>query len=160
MLKVGEKAPLDIELLGSDGQQHSLSDFQNSKLVLFFYPKDNTPGCTAECINISAVYGEFEELGYRVIGVSPDSVERHQKFIEKHSLKPLLLADTEHKLAEAFGAWALKKTFGKEYMGLIRSTFVLDEAGTVVKVFDKVKTKSHGEDLVAVLKELAGMEEA
>jgi len=155
MLQVGQKAPGHIELLGSDGETHSLSNFEGSKVVVFFYPKDNTPGCTAECINISAVYQEFEKLGYAVIGVSPDSVEKHLKFIEKHSLKPLLLADTEHKLAEAFGAWGLKKTFGKEYMGLIRSTFVLDEAGIVVNVFDKVKTKSHGEDLLAVLREIA-----
>lgn len=155
MLKIGEQAPLDIELLGSDNQQHTLRSFKDKRVVVFFYPKDNTPGCTAECINISAVYEKFGELGYQVIGVSPDSVEKHLKFIEKHQLKPLLLADTEHKLAEAFGAWGLKKTFGKEYMGLIRSTFVLDETGTVVKVFDKVKTKSHGEDLLAVLAELA-----
>ena len=154
MLKIGDKAPLDIRLLGSDGHPHCLLNFKGERLVVFFYPKDNTPGCTAECINISAVFEKFHQLGYHIIGVSPDNVERHQKFIQKHSLRPLLLADTDHKLAEGFGAWGLKKTFGKEYMGLIRSTFVLDEEGTIVKVFDKVKTKSHGEDLLAELKEL------
>ncbi|MCL1949316.1 MAG: thioredoxin-dependent thiol peroxidase [Turicibacter sp.] len=154
MLKAGDKAPLDIQLDATDGECYSLRSFEGGKLIVYFYPKDNTPGCTAECINISAVYHEFEKRGFKIIGVSPDSVASHQKFIQKHNLKTLLLADPDHALAEAFGAWGLKKTFGKEYVGLIRSTFILDETGTIIKVIDKVKTKSHGEDLLNLLEEI------
>ena len=152
MLEVGNKVPLEIKLSGSDGKDHSLGDYTGRKLIVYFYPKDNTPGCTAENISITQHYGELTGLGYQVIGISPDTLDKHGKFIEKYDLKPLLLSDPEHIMANAFGSWGLKKNYGKEYMGLIRSTFVIDENGVVVKVYGKVKTKSHGEDLVKDLK--------
>ena len=154
MLKIGDQAPLHIQLAGSDGQTYQLADFKGQKTVVFFYPKDNTPGCTLEAKSISCLDSDFKALNVRTVGVSPDTVKKHQNFIAKHELTPLLLADTEKELAEGFGVWGLKKTFGKEYMGLIRTTFILDEMGKVMKVFDKVKTKTHGEDVLAYLKGL------
>ena len=154
MLKIGDQAPLNVELEGSDAQAYKLADFKGQKTVVFFYPKDNTPGCTMEAKSISCLDSEFKALNVQVVGVSPDTVAKHQNFISKHELTPLLLADTEKELAEGFGVWGLKKTFGKEYMGLIRTTFILDEMGIVIKVFDKVKTKAHGEDVLSYLKEL------
>ena len=151
LLQPGDPAPLTIKLAGSDGKTHSLADFLGRKTVVFFYPKDNTAGCTAECINISSVLDAFEKLQVNVVGISPDPVEKHEKFIEKHQLKTLLLADTKLEMAQSFGSWGLKKTFGKEYMGLIRSTFLLDENGRILQTLDKIKTKSHGEDLLALL---------
>ncbi|MCL1991166.1 MAG: thioredoxin-dependent thiol peroxidase [Defluviitaleaceae bacterium] len=154
MLTVGEQAPLHIALAGSDGKKHTLGDFKGQKVVLFFYPKDNTPGCTTEAKSISCFDAEFKEMAVKVIGVSPDTVEKHQRFIDKHELKPLLLADPEKQLAEGFGVWGLKNNFGKTYLGLIRTTFVLDETGTIINVFDKVKTKTHGEDVLTYLKSI------
>ena len=154
MLEVGVKAPLDTPLEGSDGQTHTLGDYLGKKLILYFYPKDSTPGCTAENISITQHFTELTKLGYTIIGVSPDSIERHGKFMEKYDLKPLLLSDPEHRLADQFGAWGLKKNYGKEYMGLIRSTFIIGADGSITKVYPKVKTKTHGEDLLKDLGEL------
>jgi peroxiredoxin Q/BCP len=148
LLAVGAQAPMEIVLEASDGKSYSLADFKGRKTILFFYPKANTPGCTAEAKSLSEAQDELKEMGFNVVGVSPDSVERQCSFIDKQGLTTLLLADIDHKLADGFGAWGLKKNFGKEYMGLIRSTFILDEAGVVTKVFKTVKTKTHGQDIL------------
>ena len=116
----------------------------NSMLpILFFYPKDNTPGCTAESCNLSESYDELTAKGFEVIGVSPDSIQSHQKFIAKHNLRFNLIADTEKEILQQYDAWGLKKMYGKEYMGVLRKTFVIDENGLIVKIFEKVKTKDH-----------------
>ncbi len=141
-LKEGDKAP-DFKGINQDEQEIALSDFKGKKLILYFYPKDNTPGCTAESCNLSENYDELTQKGFEVIGVSPDDATKHQKFIANHNLKFNLIADTEKQILEAYGAWGEKKLYGRVYMGVIRTTFVIDENGTIEKIFKKVKTKDH-----------------
>ncbi len=141
-LKEGDKAP-DFKGINQDEQEIALSDFKGKKLILYFYPKDNTPGCTAESCNLSENYDELTQKGFEVVGVSPDDATKHQKFIAKHNLKFNLIADTEKQILEAYGAWGEKKLYGRVYMGVIRTTFVIDENGTIEKIFKKVKTKDH-----------------
>ncbi len=150
-LKKGDKAP-DFEGINQDNKTVSLSDFQGKKLVLYFYPKDNTPGCTAESCDLNNNYDKWLEMGYTIVGVSPDSVQSHQKFIGKFGFKFDLLADTEKKILQAYGAWGLKKMYGKEYMGVLRTTFVIDENGLIEEVFEKVKTKDHTNQIIEALK--------
>lgn len=151
-VEIGLEAP-DFSLPSSNGKTVSLSDFRGKNVVLYFYPKDMTPGCTTEACDFRDHHDAFAELNAVILGVSPDPVKRHEKFIEKHGLPFLLLADEEHKAAEAYGVWKLKKNFGKEYMGIERSTFIIDKEGRLVKEFRKVKVKGHVEEALAYIKE-------
>lgn len=151
-IEIGKQAP-DFELLASNREKVKLSDFKGKNVVLYFYPKDMTPGCTTEACDFRDQSEQFKELESVILGISPDPVERHQKFIEKYGLPFLLLADTEHYVAEEFGVWKLKKNFGNEYMGIERSTFIIDKSGTLVKEWRKVKVKGHVEDALIYIKE-------
>ncbi|AIZ59511.1 thioredoxin-dependent thiol peroxidase [Bacillus safensis] len=150
-IEVGQQVP-DIELTGDNGEKVKLSDFKGKHIVLYFYPKDMTPGCTTEACDFRDRHQSFAELDAVIIGVSPDSQDKHQKFKEKHDLPFLLLVDDEQKLSEAFGVWKLKKNFGKEYMGIERSTFLINKEGTLVKEWRKVKVKDHVEEALEELK--------
>ena len=141
-LNVGDKAP-DFVALNEFGQSTSLSDFLGKKIILYFYPKDMTPGCTAESCNLGENYSLLQENGFIVLGVSPDSSKSHQKFIDKYNLPFSLIADEDKTVIKAFGVWGPKKFMGKEYDGVHRTTFVIDEDGVIEKVFSKVKTKDH-----------------
>ncbi len=147
LLKEGTKAPV-FTGINEKGEHVSLKDFKGKKLVLYFYPKDNTPGCTAESCDLRDNYQSFLKKGYEVLGVSPDSVKSHVKFITKFDLPFSLLADEDHSIAEAFGAWGEKSMWGRKYMGVLRSTFVIDEKGVIEKVIDKVDTKAHSAQLL------------
>ena len=141
-LNVGDKAP-NFVALNEFGQSISLSEFLGKKIVLYFYPKDMTPGCTAESCNLSENYSLLQEKGFIVLGVSPDSSKSHQKFIGKYNLPFSLIADEDKAVIKAFGVWGPKKFMGKEYEGVHRTTFIIDEDGIIEKVFTKVKTKDH-----------------
>lgn len=149
-LKKGDKAPY-FEGVNQDGKTISLNDFAGKKLILYFYPKDNTPGCTAEACNLNDNYQAWLDKGFEVVGVSPDSVKSHLKFAEKFGLKFNLLADEDKKILEAYGAWGEKKMYGKPYMGVLRTTFVIDETGVITEVFDKVDTKEHSAQIIKAL---------
>jgi thioredoxin-dependent peroxiredoxin len=136
------KAP-DFKANNQSGQQISLSDFKGKKLVLYFYPKDDTPGCTAESCNLRDNYKKLLSAGYAVLGVSPDNEAKHLKFIEKYSLPFDLLADIDNKIAIDYGVWVEKSMYGRKYMGIERTTFVIDENGMIEEVIDKVDTKEH-----------------
>lgn len=142
MLKEGDKAP-ELEGVDQNGNSISLNDFADKKIALYFYPKDSTPGCTAQACNLRDNYQELLNAGYQVIGVSADSEKRHQNFIEKNSLPFPLIADTDKKFIEAYGVWGPKKFMGKEYDGIHRTTFLIDENRVITKVIKKVKTKEH-----------------
>ena len=142
MLNVGDKAP-DFVALNEFGQSTSLSNFLGKKVILYFYPKDMTPGCTAESCNLGENYNLLQEKGFIVLGVSPDSSKSHQKFIDKYNLPFSLIADEDKAVIKAFGVWGPKKFMGKEYDGVHRTTFIIDEDGMIEKVFSKVKTKDH-----------------
>lgn len=141
-LKVGDIAP-DFTGVNEKNEVISLKDYQGKKLVLFFYPKDNTPGCTAEACNLRDNYSELKEKGYELLGVSPDSAKKHENFIKKFDFPFSLLADTEKEVLNAYEVWGLKKFMGKEYDGVHRTTFVIDEEGKIEKIIKKVKTKDH-----------------
>lgn len=141
-LEAGQAAP-DFEAKNQNGETIKLSDYRGKKVVLYFYPKDNTPGCTAESCNLRDNYEELLKQGYVVLGVSPDSEASHQKFIAKHELPFDLIADTEKEVHNKYGVWGEKKMYGKTYMGTLRTTFVIDEDGTIAEVISKVKTKDH-----------------
>jgi len=147
-LKVGDKAP---DFSGSTEKEAtvSLADFKGKKLVLFFYPKDNTPGCTAEACNLRDNYEVLRKEGYELLGVSPDDAKKHQKFIQKFEFPFSLLADTDLSTIKAYGVWGLKKFMGKEFEGVYRTTFIIGADGTIEKVFDKVKTKDHAAQILA-----------
>lgn len=142
MLAAGEKAP-EFEGIDQDDQPIKLSDFKGKKVILYFYPKDNTPGCTAQACNLRDNYKELVDQGYAVIGVSQDSSKSHKKFIEKQNLPFPLIADTDHTVHNLFGVWGEKKMYGKTYMGTLRTTFVINEEGIIDQVIEKVKTKDH-----------------
>lgn len=150
---IGKVGP-DVALPASNGKTVRLSDFKGKNIVLYFYPKDMTPGCTTQACDFRDQYESFADLNAVIIGVSTDPMSRHEKFIDKYDLPFLLLADEEQKLSEAFGVWKLKKNFGKEYMGIERSTFILDEEGIVVKEWRKVSVKGHVEQALQFLKEI------
>ena len=141
-LNVGDKAP-DFVALNEFGKSISLSEFLGKKVILYFYPKDMTPGCTAESCNLGENYNLLQEKGFIVLGVSPDSSKSHQKFIDKYNLPFSLIADEDKAVMKAFGVWGPKKFMGKEYDGVHRTTFIIDEDGVIEKVFSKVKTKDH-----------------
>ena len=153
--QVGQEAP-DFRVKDENGNTVSLKVIRDRWLVLYFYPKDNTPGCTREGKEFTQYQSKFNELGADIIGVSPDSEKSHCKFIAKHDLKIQLLSDPEHKVIEAYGAWRLKKFMGKEYMGVVRSTFLIAPDGKIAAVWDKVRVKGHVEKVLAKLQELAG----
>lgn len=140
-LKEGDKAPF-FKGINQDGKEISLDDFKGKKLVLYFYPKDNTSGCTAEACNLNDNYATLTAKGYEVVGVSPDSASSHQKFIARYHLAFNLIADTDKTILEAYGVWAEKSMYGRKYMGVLRTTFIIDEAGTIEKVVTKVDTKN------------------
>lgn len=150
----GQKAP-QFSLLNEQGETVSLQDYANKKhVVLYFYPKDSTPGCTTQACDFRDRHEEFEDLNAVILGVSPDGEKSHQKFIEKHGLPFSLLIDDEHEVAEKYGVWKLKKMFGREYMGIERSTFLINPEGEVVKEWRKVRVKGHIDDALETLKEL------
>jgi thioredoxin-dependent peroxiredoxin len=144
-MQVGQLAP-DFTLPASNGEMVSLSDFRGKHVVLYFYPKDMTPGCTTEACDFRDRHEQFVKLGAVILGVSTDPLERHKKFIEKYELPFLLLADEHHEVAEMYGVWKQKKNFGKEYMGIERSTFIIDRDGKLVKEWRGVKVKGHVEE--------------
>ena len=146
-LNEGDAAPAFTGTL-DNGETVSLSDFAGKKLILFFYPKDDTPGCTAEACSLRDSYSELKAQGYELLGVSPDSEARHQKFKAKHELPFPLLADTDKEVLNAFGVWGPKKFMGREYDGVHRTTFVIDEAGKIAKIIKKVKTKDHAHQVL------------
>jgi len=141
-IKEGSKAPL-FEGIDQDGKTIKLSDFAGKKVILYFYPKDNTPGCTAEACNLRDNYNDLLKKGFVVIGVSPDSEKSHKGFISKYDLPFPLIADTSKKILNDYGVWGEKQMYGKSYMGVIRTTFVIDEKGIVEKVITKVETGDH-----------------
>ena len=142
MLKVGDKAPeFSAEIDG--GGKIKLKDFRGKKVVVYFYPKDSTPGCTVEACDFRDAAAAFGEKGTVVLGVSPDSVKSHDRFKAKHELPFSLVSDPEHSIAEAYGVWREKSMYGKKYMGIVRSTFVIDEKGRIAAVHEKVKVKGH-----------------
>jgi peroxiredoxin Q/BCP len=152
MLQEGTTAP-DFTLPADGGGEVTLSDYRGKKVVLYFYPKDNTSGCTTEACNFRDDYAEITAAGAVVLGVSPDSVKSHDGFKLKHSLPFALLSDPDHEVAEMYGAWGEKKMYGKTYMGIIRSTFVIDEEGTISKVFPRVKVKNHSQEVLDALQD-------
>ena len=146
-LNVGDMAP-DFTGLTQEGNSLSLSDLKGSRTVLYFYPKDNTSGCTLEAKSLRDGKAELAERGYRIIGVSPDSERSHQNFCAKHDLNFTLLADTDHSICEAFGVCAEKSMYGRKYMRVVRTTFLLDEEGRITHIFNKVKTAEHYQQIV------------
>ena len=151
MLETGTKAPA-FSLNDKDGKVVSLSDFMGKKVVLYFYPKDNTPGCTRQACAFAAAYEDFKTLDAVVIGVSKDSEASHRKFAEKYGLPFLLLSDPELKAIQAYGVWQEKKNYGKVSMGVVRSTFIIDEKGLIEKVMPKVKPDTNAAEILAYLK--------
>jgi len=151
MLKENDTAP-EFSLQDQDGKYTRLMDFIGQPLVLYFYPKDDTPGCTTEACNFRDDYSEFVENGIQIVGISPDSVKSHQKFQSKYELPFNLLSDPDHKVAEQYGAWGIKKMYGREYEGILRTTFLIDKKGKIAKVFEGVKPADHSKE---VIKEVA-----
>jgi peroxiredoxin Q/BCP len=151
VIEEGKPAP-DFELQSDSGETVKLSDLRGKQVVLYFYPKDDTPGCTTQACGIRDAYGEFEQAGAVVLGVSPDDERSHVKFKKKFDLPFTLLADPEHHVADEYGVWAEKKYMGRTYMGIDRSTFVIDEDGNVKKVMHKVKPDTHADDVLATLR--------
>ncbi len=150
MLEIGTKAP-EFSLPDADGIEHKLSDFVGSYVVLYFYPRDNTPGCTTEACGFRDINEPLTDLGAVVLGVSKDTQASHQKFRDKFELPFLLLSDPEHEMIERYGAWKEKKSFGKVSMGIVRSTYVIDREGKVLARYPKVATKDHAEQIKALL---------
>jgi peroxiredoxin Q/BCP len=150
MVEEGKPAP-DFELTSDSGETVSLASLRGKPVVLYFYPKDDTPGCTAQACGIRDAWGEFQRAGAVVLGVSPDDAASHAKFKEKYSLQFPLLADPDHAVAEEYGVWGEKHLYGKTYMGVVRSTFVIDADGNVTKVMRKVKPDTHADDVLAAL---------
>jgi peroxiredoxin Q/BCP len=147
-LKVGDIAP-EIKSKDQNGNEITLSQFRGKKVALYFYPKDDTPGCTAEACNLRDNYSELKSKGYEILGVSVDSEKSHKKFIEKYSLPFSLIADTEKKVVEDYGVWVEKSMYGKKYFGTARVTFLIDENGVITKIIDKVDTKNHTAQILA-----------
>jgi len=150
-LNIGDNAPEIITTVNGE-KKNWTTDFEGKKILLFFYPKDNTPGCTAEACNLRDNYNAFIEKGYQIVGVSPDSEEQHKKFSEKFQLPFLLIPDTEKEILQAYGAWGEKKMYGKTSIGVKRSTFLISEERKIEKIFKTVKTKEHAEQIFKSLK--------
>jgi peroxiredoxin Q/BCP len=153
-ISANQPAP-DFTLSDENGQQRSLSEFRGQPVVLYFYPKDDTPGCTTEACNFRDDYHVYEENGVVILGVSPDTVKSHAKFKNKFNLPFTLLADEDHKVCEAYGVWGKKKMMGREYDGVFRTTFLVGPDGNILKVFENVKPDGHSGQVLAALKEAA-----
>ena len=149
-LEVGDKAP-EFEALNQDGVKVALKDFIGKNVVLYFYPKDNTPGCTTEACEFSANYDQFIKNDTVIIGVSPDSVKSHAGFIAKQNLKHILLSDEDKEISKLYGVWQVKKNYRKEYLGIVRSTFVIGKDGKIAKIYKSVKAKDHAAKVLADL---------
>lgn len=146
-LSKGNKAP-NFSGQNQDGNTVTLSDFKGKKLVLYFYPKDDTPACTAEACSLRDNYNVLMKQGYQVLGISPDTVKKHRKFIDKFELPFDLIADTEHQIAETYGVWGEKSMYGRKYMGIIRTTFLIDEKGKITEIIEKVNTSAHADQIL------------
>jgi peroxiredoxin Q/BCP len=149
-LKEGDLAPA-IKAVDQSGELITLEEYRGKKIVLYFYPKDNTPGCTAESCDLRDNYSQFIEKGFEVIGVSADSEKSHQKFISKYNLPFRLISDEDKKVLKDYNAWGEKKLYGKSYMGILRKTYIIDEKGYVEKIIEKVKTKEHSRQIFSEL---------
>jgi thioredoxin-dependent peroxiredoxin len=152
MLKEGTTAPA-FKTTDADGETVSLKDLRGQKVVLYFYPKDDTPGCTKEACSFRDSFAKFKKRGIAVLGVSPDSEASHKKFETKYKLPFTLLADRDHSIAEAYGVWGEKKFMGRTYMGILRTTFLIDEKGKIKKVFEKVKPEDHASEVLEAFAE-------
>lgn len=152
-LKIGDKAP-DFEAISSSGKKISLKDFLGQKIVIYFYPKDDTPGCTVEACGFRDRFDAIKETDSVVFGVSPDDLISHQKFIAKFNLPFELICDEDKKIAKAYGTYVQKSMFGKKYMGIARNTFVIDEEGNIAKIYEKVDTKKHDKEVLSLLQNL------
>lgn len=150
LLKQGAVAP-DFELEDENGVPHKLSDYRGKFVVLYFYPKDDTPGCTTEACNFRDDYSAYTKAGVVILGVSPDNVKSHAKFKMKHQLPFTLLADINHEVCVTYGVWALKKMMGREYFGVMRTTYLIGPDGKIVKVFEKVKPADHSAEVLAAI---------
>ncbi|GAA4844283.1 thioredoxin-dependent thiol peroxidase [Algivirga pacifica] len=147
MLEIGQKAP-EFTAKDQNGNDISLSDYKGKKVVLYFYPKDSTPGCTAQACNLKDNYELLQSKGYEVLGVSTDTEKRHQNFINKYELPFTLIADVDQAVHDLYGTWQLKKNYGREYMGTVRTTFIIDEEGNIEDIIQKVKTKEHTAQII------------
>lgn len=150
MLKIGTKAP-KFSLPDENGEIRNLSDYEGKKLILYFYPKDNTPGCTKQACGFGELYPQFNEKGVEVIGISKDSVASHKKFKEKYGLPFTILADPELKVIQAYDVWKEKKLYGKTSMGVVRTTYLIDEYGVIIEAMDKVKAAENPEEMMELL---------
>ena len=153
-LKEGDKAPA-FSGTDQDGRKISLADYKGKKVVLYFYPEDDTPTCTIEACNLRDNYGLLKKNGFEVIGVSPDNERSHKKFEAKFDLPFILIADPKHLIIERFGVWDKKQMFGRQYMGVLRTTFVIDEKGIIRKIFTRPKNKAHAEEILSAWKQLS-----
>ena len=149
-LVVGDKAP-NIKAFDQDGNSFELDKMRGEKVILFFYPKDNTPGCTAEACSLRDAYSELTGRGLTIAGISPDSEKSHKNFISKYDLPFPLIPDPEKKILNDYGVWGEKKMYGKSYMGVLRTTFIIDEEGKIEKIIDKVRTKDHATQILEIL---------
>ena len=149
-LQEGQKAPA-FTGIDQEGNKTSLADLKGQKVVLYFYPEDDTPTCTVQACNLRDNYSLLTKNGFRVIGISPDDEAKHQKFRERFSLPFTLLSDTQHKIIDKYGVWGLKNLYGREYMGLHRTTFVIDESGIIKKIFLRPKNKAHAEEIIEAM---------
>ena len=154
MIKENTKAP-DFKLQNQEGRSVSLADFSGKPLILYFYPKDDTPGCTTEACSFRDDYSVYQQMNVEIVGISPDDVKSHDKFAEKYELPFELLADDGQQVCEAYGVWGKKKNFGKEYFGVKRTTFLIDADGMVRKVFEGVKPASHSQEVIEAVKTLS-----
>ena len=150
MLEIGTKAP-DFRLLDQNGKEHTLEDYKGKKVILYFYPKDNTPGCTKQACGFTLLYPQFTEKGAVVLGVSKDTVASHKKFEEKQELAITLLADPELETIKAYDVWQEKNMYGKKTMGVVRTTYLIDEEGTIIKAFSKVKAADNPQQMLDLL---------
>jgi thioredoxin-dependent peroxiredoxin len=146
-LKPGDKAPA-FKSTNEKGEPVSLADYKGKKLVLYFYPQDSTPTCTVEACNLRDNYKRFQKMGYEILGISPDNAKSHARFIAKQKLPFSLVVDEDHKIADAYGVWAEKTLFGRTYMGILRTTFVINEKGKIEQVIDKVISKNHADQIL------------
>jgi peroxiredoxin Q/BCP len=153
MLEEGQKAPL-FELPIAGGGEISLEELRGKPVAVYFYPRDNTSGCTREAVDFTGLAEEFAKIGVKIIGISPDSVKKHENFIAKHGLNLVLASDEEKKTAIDYGVWAEKKMYGRAYMGIVRSTFLIDDKGRLARIWPKVRVKGHAQEVLEAAREL------
>jgi thioredoxin-dependent peroxiredoxin len=148
VLSIGQQAP-EFELVDQEGKLHKLSDYRGQTIVVYFYPKDDTPGCTKEACSFRDTYADYKQAGVEIIGISPDNEKSHSRFIQKYELPFILLSDPDHQVCEAFGVWGLKKYMGREYEGVHRTTFIIGPEGFIKRVFENVKPADHSQEVLA-----------